>query len=615
MATAMTNAYNGRVLRVNLTDGSIKTETISDTLCRQYVGGAGFVGHFLLKEQRAGVDPLGAGNKLVFAAGPLTGVLVPGTDRFCAGAKSPLSRGLAKSESGGYWGTELKRAGYDAVIIEGKSPKPVYLWIHDGEATIKDATHLWGMATRETQEAIRKDLSDQLVRLAMIGPGGENMVLYACIMVGLFDALGRGGLGAVMGSKNLKAVAVRGHHTFAVHDQEAVKSIRQWLLANMELARGFHEFGTGGAMAAFETMGNLPVRNFRDGLFPGVKKIDAHAIKATIRVGMDGCFACPVRCKKAVKFEAPYPVDPAYGGPEYETIAALGSNCGIDNLKAISKANELCNAYSLDTISLGNTIALAMECFEKGLLTSQDTGGIDLRFGNDEAILEIIELVVKRQGIGDLLAGGAARVARAIGRDAHRLAMHAKGLEPGMHDARVKPSMGLAYMVSPNGADHCMGAHDTSIDMRDLRAMGIPGPVAAGDIGPRKVAVFKILHGKNIMRDSLLICTFLPYSVEQYAAITRAVTGWDTNAMEQQRVAERVLTVMRLYNIREGLTYQDDVLPPRFFEPKTDGILSGSALRPSDMEKARSYFYRLMGWDPVTGVPSEQKLEELEISV
>ena len=375
---------------------------MQESFCRKYLGGAGFVAYFLLKELLPRVDPLGPDNKLIFATGPLTGLKLSGTARHCVGAKSPLTNTIAKAEAGEFWGPELKFAGFDAVIIEGKANKPVYLSINDGQVTIKDAAHLWGKNTKETQDIIRAELGDAHVRVAMIGPGGENLVRYACIMHGLYDVAGRGGLGAVMGSKNLKAIAVRGHHPPQIASPEGVKELRDWLTANKEKIKLFQDFGSGAFMGPYEASGNLPVRNFRDGLFPNAAAIEGKTIKDTIRIGMDGCFGCIVRCKKVVKIDAPYPVDPAYGGPEYETLAALGSNCGIDNLKAICKGNELCNAYSLDTISTGGCISFAMECFEKGLLTLQDTGGLDVKFGNAEAMLKLIELIADRERVSGI---------------------------------------------------------------------------------------------------------------------------------------------------------------------------------------------------------------------
>ncbi len=618
MAKQIPGGYNGKILRINLSNNTISTEIIDDLFCRKYLGGAGFVTYFLWKELNLKVEALGPDNKLIFAVGPLTGSLLPGSGRNCIGAKSPLTGTIAKSEVGEFWGAEFKRAGYDAVIIEGKAEKPVYLSIYNGEVSIKNGSHLWGMNTKETQQAIRDELGDSRIRVAMIGPGGENLALQACIMNGLYDAAGRGGLGAVMGSKNLKAIAVRGHKAPKIASPERVKELREWVLANMHLVSGEAEYGTGDAMEFWEANGNLPVRNWRDGLFPGVKKIDPQAIKDTIRIGMEGCFGCPVRCKKIVRVEEPYVVDSDYGGPEYETLAALGSNCGIDNLKAIAKGNELCNAYSLDTISTGSVIAFAMECFERGLLNSKDTDGIELRFGNDEAMLKLIELIAKREGVGGLLADGVARLAQRIGRGSEEFAMQVKGLEAGMHEPRLKLGLGLGFMVNPHGADHNCNIHDTlyhamGSKLEELNPLGILEPVPRDDIGPRKVALFRFAQLKDIVFDSTGVCNFLPYSFEQLADVTAAVTGWNTGVMEQLRVAERILTMARLFNIREGFTAADDKLPRRYFQPKTDGALADKSLNPEKMEKAKSYYYTLMSWDAHTGVPAPERLEELGI--
>ena len=604
--------YNGRILRVNLSNKSTTTEAIDELFCRRYIGGAGFTTYYLWKELKQGVDPLAPDNKLIFALGPVSGLQLPGAARNCVGAKSPLTGGIAKSEAGGFWVAELKRAGYDAIIIEGRAETPVYLWIQDGEASIRDASHLWGKETRETEAAVRAELGDDHIQLALIGPAGENMVRYACIMHGLHDTAGRGGLGAVMGSKNLKAIAVRGHKLPKIADRERLKEIRQQVLAQRY---PLSEFGTGAYdMEWFESVGNLPVRNFRDGLFPEVKQTHAGVMKNTIWVGMEGCFACHVRCKKVVQFDEPYRVDAAYSGPEYETQAALGSNCGVDNLKAIVKANERCSAYSLDTISTGSVIAFAMECFEKGLLTTKDTDGIELRFGNHEAMLRIIELITRRQGIGNLLAEGTARMAKKIGGGSEEFAMHVKGLEAGMHEPRLCGGLGLGYMVSPNGADHTATLPDfmflSDAMIKGLHHLGIVEPPPIDDIGPRKVAFWRLVQLKNIVEDSLVVCTFLGYSVDKQAELVKAVTGWETGTTELIRVAERVLTMARLFNIREGFSAADDVLPERFFQPKTDGDLADKSLDRAKVEKAKSYYYTLMGWD-AKGVPLPEKVEEL----
>jgi aldehyde:ferredoxin oxidoreductase len=606
--------YNGRILRVNLSKRSTTTETIDESFCRRYIGGAGFVTYYLWKELKPGVDALAPDNKLVFALGPVSGLNLSGAARHCIGAKSPLTGGIAKSEVGGYWAAELKRAGFDAIIVEGKAETPVYLWVQDGEASIRDASHLWGKETKETEAAVRAELGDDRIQLAQIGPAGENMVRYACIMNGLHDAAGRGGLGAVMGSKNLKAIAVRGHRLPKIADRERLKEIRQQVLAQ---TYGVSEFGTGADdMEWLESIGNLPVRNFRDGLFPEIKQTHAGVMKKTIWVGMEGCFACHVRCKKVVQFDEPYRVDAAYGGPEYETQAALGANCGVGNLKAIVKANERCSAYSLDTISTGGVIAFAMECFERGLLSTSDTDGIELRFGNHEAMLKIIELIARRQGIGNLLAEGTARMAKKIGHGSEEFAIQVKGLEAGQHEPRLSAAFGLGFMVGPQGADHVLNLLDFLFLGGPLAVLlhhlGTIEPPPLDDIGPRKVAFLRLVQLKKLVDDCSVVCGFLEYSLDKQAELVKVATGWETGAMELIRVAERVLTMMRLFNIREGFTAADDVLPERFFHPKTDGALADKSLDRAKFEKAKSYYYTLMGWD-AKGVPLPEKVEELGI--
>ena len=454
----------------------------------------------------------------------------------------------------------------------------------------------------------------------MIGPAGENLVRYACIMHGLFDAAGRCGLGAVMGSKNLKAVAVRGSKLPAVADPDGIKALGRWLKEHMEMMRGFSEYGTGSPMARFEQLGNLPIRNFRDGVFPAADSISAVTLKDSMGVGMEGCFACPVRCKKVVAVEEPFTVDRRYGGPEYETLGALGSACGVDDLKAVAKGSERCNALGLDTISTGVTIAFAMECFENGLLSKEDTGGLELRFGNAEAMLQTIEQIALRQGIGALLAEGSARAGEQIGRGAESFAVHVKQIEIPMHEPRLNKALALGYMVHPHGPDHMNSLIDIFysafgkspvVMVPDAASLGLE-PAPFDDIGPRKVALVKAVQSGSFVGDALLICQFLPYSYKQVAELTAAVTGWDTSVAEQLRVAERILTTCRLFNLRAGLTADDDRLPPRFFQPTHGGALAETALDHGELERAKRYYYDLMGWDR-NGVPKPEKLEELGI--
>jgi aldehyde:ferredoxin oxidoreductase len=615
MAEGVAGGYNGKLLRVNLSNKIITAESLDEKFCRRYIGGAGFITYYLWKELKPGVDALGPDNKLIFALGPISGMTLPGAARNCIGAKSPLTGGLAKAECGGFWMAELKRAGYDAIIVEGKAASPVYLWIQDGEAVIKDAKNLWGKETRETEAAVRAELGDERIQLAMIGPGGENKVLYACIMEGLYDAAGRGGLGAVMGSKNLKAIAVRGHHLPAIANEERLKAIRQELIA---IPSRQSEYGTGGPfLEQWMLAGSLPVRNFRDGLFPDVNKIHGGVIKDTIRKKMDGCFACPVRCKKVVEFTEPYHVDAAYGGPEYETLGSIGSNCGIGNLKAICLGNQMCNANSLDTISAGLSISFAMECFEKGYLTKKDTGGLDLKFGNDEAMIKCLDLIARQEGFGKFLGEGTARMAKKIGKGSEAFAMHVKGLEPGMHDPRTKAGLGLCYMVNPTGADHCLSIIDdfvaTDVTIAPYHQMGINDALPADNLSPQKVYFARVMQSEKITNDCNVTCMFVPYNQKRQAAVLEAVTGWDTGVPEIMRVGDRVLTLARMFNNREGFTVKDDTMPERFFQPKTDGVLADKTFDRTKWENARKYYYTLMGWD-AQGVPLPEKIEDLQIA-
>ena len=605
--------YNGYALRVNLSNDSLVKESIDDAFCRKYLGGAGFIAYYLWKELKPGIDALSPENKLIFALGPVSGLTLPGAARNCIGAKSPLTGGIAKSEVGGFWMAELKRGGFDVIIVEGKATRPVYLWVHDGQAEIKGATQLWGKPTRETESAIRAELGDERVQAAMIGPGGENLVRYACIMQGCHDAAGRGGLGAVMGSKNLKAIAVRGHTLPPIADDERVKEVRRQLTHPYPIS----EFGTGGPyMIPNERSGDLPIRNFRDGSFPEVSKIHGGTIKDTIRIGMEGCFACPIRCKKVTKFEEPYSVDPVYGGPEYETLAALGSNCGIGDLKAITKGNERCNALSLDTISTGSTIAFAMECYEKGLITKKDTGGLELTWGNADVMLKLIEIIARRQGIGETLAEGTARMSRKIGYETASFALHVKGLEPGMHDPRIGSGLAMGFMMSPTGADHCVvtpdGPLSNEMPFKQYHALGWTRPPGTNELTPRKTAIFRQTQFWNIICDSLVVCQFPNISFDQAVELLKAITGWDTGLMELMQIGERIVTLMRLFVTREGITRADDWLPERFFQPTKGGGQDNLKIDPADYERNRDYYYTLMGWD-AQGIPLPDKVKELSI--
>jgi aldehyde:ferredoxin oxidoreductase len=613
----MENGFTGKILRVNLSKEKTSFEPLEETFYRRHFGGRGLISYILLNELEAGVDPLGLENKVIFACGPVTGAPVSGSGRNSVGAKSPLTGAYGEAEAGGYWGAELKRAGLDAIIVEGKASNPVYLWIHDQTVELRDASSLWGMEIRKCQETIRNELEDKTVKVAQIGPGGEKQVRYACVINDLHHAAGRCGMGAVMGSKNLKAVAVKGTSKVPVHKPKRLGKLARWMAQNVgSVARVLHTYGTGAEMDAGLEVGNLPVRNFRDGDFPEVDSISAEAVKDTVGVGMGSCFACVVACKKEVKVNEPWTVDPDYGGPEYETLASLGSNCGVSDLKAVCKANELCQRYSIDTISTGVTISFAMECFENGLLTKADTGGMDLSFGNAESLIKMVEMIGEKRGLGKLLAEGTKRAAEQIGNGAEEFAVNVKGQEVPMHDPRLKRGEALGYAISPTGADHVHNIHDTFLYPqlpKSYNSLGVLETVPIEDFGPKKVRLYKYVGEWRTLNNFLVMCLFTPWSVVQKAEIVRSVTGWNTTTFELMKVVERGNTLARIFNLREGFTEKDDWLPPRFFKPKTSGALSKTAVNPEDLQNAKLIYYDMMGWTE-QGVPKQSALDELDIS-
>ncbi|KXB03516.1 aldehyde:ferredoxin oxidoreductase [candidate division MSBL1 archaeon SCGC-AAA261G05] len=621
----MLGGYNDKILHVDLSKEETSVEEPDDDFYRRYLGGKSLALYYLLKDLEPDVDPLEPDNLLIFAPGIITGSPLPGTARFTTAAKSPLTGGFGGSEAGGFFGPELKLAGYDAVIIKGKAENPVYLWIHDGEVEIRDASKLWGKTGKETQEGIREELEDDRIRVALIGPAGEKLVRFACITNELKHANGRGGLGAVMGSKNLKAVAVRGTKQVELKDPDKVKSLTKWFAENyMEKGdtSGLHNLGTPILINVHDELGALPTRNFHEGSFEGAEKISGETIDETYNIGQKACFSCPVACKRVVKVDEPYEVDPAYGGSEYETLSSLGSNCGVDNLPAVLKAGEICNAYTMDTISTGMSIAFAMECFENDILTKEDTDGLELKFGNGEAMLKMVEKIAKREGLGDILAEGVKRAAQKIGNGAEKFALHVKGRELPMHEPRLKAGVGLGYAVAPIGADHTQMEHDPVFAeenpmLEELSPIGILEPVESQDTGPRKARLFKYLQHWWTLGDCVGLCIFSTsparvWRIPHVAQMVNAVTGWDMTIWELMKAGERCDTMARAFNLREGFTREDDWIPDRFFEPLEGGPLKGDKLSKDEFKQAIARYYQMMGWDE-NGVPTKTKLAELDV--
>jgi len=610
--------YCGKVLVVDLATGASAIEEPTDDFYRMYLGGWGFIAHELLKRAPKGVDPFAPENPLMFAAGVASGTGIPGSGRHAVGAKSPLTGAFGEADVGGFWGTELKRAGFDAIVITGRSETPVYLWIHDGEVELRDAGHLWGRETGVVQETIRTELDDAKIRVIQCGIAGENLVRFACVISDVNRAAGRTGLGAVMGSKRLRAVAVRGTGAVEVADPDGVKGLVDYVVGLRDRWAGFHEHGTGGGIIQMDEVGRLPTRNFREGKFEGAAKIAGTTMTEQFLIDRDTCHACPIACKRVVKSDGEYEVDPVYGGPEYESLASLGSICGVDNLEAVIYANQLCNAYGLDTISTGVTIGWVMECFDRGLLTAEDTGGVEVRFGDHKAMTQLVEQIANRDGFGNLLAEGSLRAARAIGRGAERYAVQAKGQEFPMHDPRWQFGLGIGYATSPTGADHMHNFHDSGISMEvgasRMKSLGVfTEPVERTTLPPVKPILAATVIRVQVMNNCVGICMFLPYRLSHFREIVAAVTGWDVSDLELLRVGERALALARLFNAREGSTPSDDTHHPRFTEPLMLAGEEGASIPEAEMRKAVDLYYEVQGWDKTTGAPTRAKLHELSL--
>ncbi len=573
-----------RFLRVDLTTGGVSVEEPEPDYMRLHMGGRNVIAHTLLTEVPPGSDAFDPENRLVFALGPITGVSVPGGSRHSVGAKSPLTGLFGESEAGGYWGAELKRAGWDAVIVQGRAAHPVYLWIDDGVVALRDARHLWGETTGPVEAQIRGELGDEHIRVAQIGPAGENLVRFACVVHDLNEVAGRTGLGAVMGSKNLKAIAVRGTQPVTAADPRAIAGVARWV-AQETLAPGgahhrLHTWGTGAMVKSKQLEGHLVANNFRDGQLPGGDQVDALAIEASTDLEMDRCYACSVRCKKRVKIDRPdRKVDPKFGGPEYETMAAIGSNTGVIDVMAVCKGHEMLNALGMDSISCGATIAWAMEMVELGLLDERQLDGETLRFGSADDLLRLIGRIARREGLGDLLAEGSLRAARTLGAEAEARVVHVKGLEVAMHDPRAMPEMRRNYPVTPTGGDH------------------------TGAAGKR-----------SGLRNTVGLCHFLQYDEATTLTLLNAATGWEVLPEELHATFERGVTMARLFNLREGMQPEDDRLPDRLHQPLRHGPLRDRRLsRETVSDEVRAY-YRDHGWDPATGRPYADTVEYLGLA-
>lgn len=608
--------FTGKILQIDLSSGAMSVDEPPESFYRSLIGGRGFILHYLLKESPAGLDPLSPENLLIFAAGVLTGSVLPGSGRHAVGAKSPLTGALASSEAGGWWGAELKRAGFDALVIRGKAEKPVYLWINAGRVEIRDAGHLWGKTTGETQDLICQELEDPKVRIAQIGPAGEKLVRFASIINDTNRAAGRSGLGAVMGSKNLKAIAVRGKTNVGVADKELMSVVTRWIFGGYKDWMGWAiSRGTSGSVKFNHDSGGTAIHNYQDGVFAGIENLDGNSLFQTLVKDRDTCEHCPVRCKLVVEHTGDVSIHPRYGGPEYETIGAFGPLCMVNDAVMVAKAHELCSAYGLDTISTGGTIAFAMECAEKGLLS-----GFDFvpQFGDGHSLLQAIEAIAARQGIGDWMAEGSARMAQRLGGSAPDYCVTARGQELPLHDPRLKHTLAMGYALSATGADHMHNLNDTFANFPGsdvcarLKEMGIATPLPLFGIEPVKMDAFITETAFKNFLDSAVICHFYPYEYKHMVDAINGAAGWDITPDEINQIGTRIITLARLYLLREGFTAADDALPARAYHRLADGPIAGKALTPAELTDALQQYYQHMDWDK-NGVPNENAMKSLKI--
>lgn len=589
--------YVGKVLRIDLSSQSIDEEPLDQDLRERFLGGRGVGAKILYDSLSPGTDPLTPDNVIILATGPLTGTSAPGS-KLSIISKSPATGGYGDSSIGGHIGPEIRYAGYDVVVIKGRSAEPVILWINNDRVEFRDASHLWGQGTLATEKHLKNEFGED-AQVLCIGPGGEKLVKFACVSHALGRQAGRTGMGALLGSKNLKAIVVRGDGGIRLADPEAFQDLiiklRRQILEN-PIARHMHEFGTAGHILMSNRDACLPTRNYQNGVFEQAETISGEAMQDQIVVRHRACFGCTLACSKWSHVEGL-----SIEGPEYETLAMLGANCGIGNLATVVKANHLCNDMGIDTISTGNIIAFTIECYERGIVGDEHTGGLTLSFGDEEAYFELINMIGRREGIGDILAEGVREAARRFGKDSERFAMHSKGLEQSAYETRAGAGQVLAYAVNDRGADH----------NRIWTGQFFVGEQRHAIEG--KAEMVKQHQCTRSAPDIMGVCRFVSYHIDfdDYGELITAATGIKTSGADILQAAERTFNLTRAFNMREGFTRADDHVPARVLEePLPDGPTQGSFVKRSDFELMLDEFYEISGWDK-TGAPTDAKLKEL----
>ena len=603
------NGYAGRVLHVDLTTGKTKVEPLNEELARKYIGGIGLGIRLLIDHSKPGVDPFSPENPLILTTGPLSGTMWPtGGNGHAFVSKSPQSFGVGESKSHGSFGAELKRAGYDAVIFTGRAEKPVYAWIDDDTVQLVDAQHLLGKSPAETEDIIKEELGDFYIRVAAIGVAGEKLVRIACIINEKTRAAGRTGMGAVMGSKNLKAIALRGTKDVTVAKPDEFK----------EFVKEFHERMKGPATKKYRTLGTplnvlvhnslscMPTRNYNNSFFEGAEKVSGEYLNERFVAKIIGCSSCAMRCEHVcVVPEGPY--KGTMTRMEYEPLWAMGPYCGVDRLDAIIKGMDVCNYYGIDAISAGVIVGFAMDCYEQGILTKEQMDGIDAKFGNHEALVALLHKIGKREGIGDILAEGVKIAGEKIGKGAEKLAQHIKGVEVTGYDLRALKTAALGFAVSFRGADH---------NRHGAYGFDVKGKVDRLKAEKGRGKLVKDMEDMYTVIDSLIVCKFSRGTYyegfQDLAKVYSLVTGFETSAEEMRRSGERINNVARLFNVREGFGRKDDTLPYKVMNlPIPDeGPSKGSYVTQAELDLLLDDYYEVRGWTK-EGIPTIKKLKEL----
>jgi aldehyde:ferredoxin oxidoreductase len=611
--------YMGQILRVNLTTRKISKQQLKPEYAAKYIGGLGTGGRILYDEVPPWVGAIDPQNLLIFSTGPATGTGVPTAGRHTVVTKSPLTGYFGHASGGGYWGAELKFSGYDMIIFTGRANEPLLLYVNRGEANLLNAEQYWGMTARESDRAIRSDLGDKEIKAATIGQAGENMVRYASIMNDEAErAAGRGGVGAVMGFMKLKAVAVKGDQKPSVKEPEILREIYKEVLAEIKENDSkvyFRKGGTPRWLTPGWDLGDTPAYNWTGSEFgghgdPGIKNLAWPGGYEQILVGTRSCHVCPIACRRIITVDSGrYQTEANVEGPEYETQAALGPNCGIDDVKALAKINDLCNLYGMDTISLGGTISFAMECFEKGLITKEDTGRIELKFGNADSVIEITREIAFREGFGSILAEGSRRAAKIIGKGAEEYAIQVKGMEMAMHDPRAFQGGGPHYACAPTGGRHTEG-HTLGLEVNGGRELlGYPEPMDRFSTAGKAQAA-KVIEDWWTIVSAMGWCIFAdkPWgypSEELFVRAYAAITGIQMTIPDALRAGERLYNLMKIFNVRHGATRAEDTLPRRLL------ILPTKAGAVVKLDETLPDYYEARGWDPRTSKPTKEKLTEL----